>query len=156
MSLLIGENAVVSIHYKLSDAEGTEMENSAGAEPLRYLHGNGNLIPGLENALVGKSTGDELSVAIPPEEAYGEVMPQLVQEVDRAVFQGVDTIEPGMAFQSQAPDGSTQRIVVREVDGDSVTIDANHPLAGVELHFDVQVVDVRPATDEELEHGHAH
>lgn len=156
MSLLIGDNAVVSIHYKLSDVEGNEIENSAGAEPLKYLHGAGNLIPGLENALVGKSTGDELTVAVPPEEAYGEVVPQLVQEVGREVFQGVDTIEPGMAFQAQGQDGSAQRIVVTEVDGDKVTIDANHPLAGVELRFDVQVVDVRPATDEEVDHGHPH
>lgn len=156
MSLLIGDNAVVSIHYKLSDAEGNEIENSAGSDPLKYLHGVGNLIPGLETALVGKSAGDELTVAVPPEEAYGEVVPQLVQEVDREIFQGVDTVEPGMAFQSQTQDGSVQRIVVTEVDGDRVTIDANHPLAGVELHFDVQVVDVRPATDEEVEHGHVH
>ncbi|MBN7796717.1 FKBP-type peptidyl-prolyl cis-trans isomerase [Parahaliea mediterranea] len=156
MSLLIGDNAVVSLHYKLSDAEGNEIENSAGAEPLKYLHGAGNLIPGLENALVGKSTGAELTVAVPPEDAYGEVVPQLIQEVDREVFQGVDSIEPGMAFQAQGQDGGAQRVVVTAVDGDKVTIDANHPLAGVELHFDVQVVDVRPATDEEVDHGHPH
>lgn len=156
MSLLIGDNAVVSIHYKLSDADGNELENSAEAEPLKYLHGAGNLIPGLENALTGKTAGDELSVAIPPEEAYGEVAPQLVQEVERSMFQGVDQVEPGMVFQAKAPDGNVQRITVREVNGDKVTIDANHPMAGVELHFEVQVVEVRPATDEEIEHGHVH
>jgi FKBP-type peptidyl-prolyl cis-trans isomerase SlyD len=156
MSLLIGDNAVVSIHYKLSDAEGNEMENSAGAEPLTYLHGAGNLIPGLETALAGKVAGDELSVTVPAEEAYGEVEPQLIQAVDREVFQGVENIEPGMVFQAQGQDGSAQRVVVREVEGDNVTIDANHPLAGVALHFEVEVVDVRPATDEEVAHGHVH
>jgi len=156
MSLLIGDNAVVSIHYKLSDAQGNEIENSAAAEPLKYLHGAGNLIPGLGSALVGKPTGAELSVAIPPEEAYGEVQAELVQQVDRSVFQGVESIEPGMAFQSQAPDGSVQRIVVKDVEGDNVTIDANHPLAGEELHFEVEVLEVRTATEEEIAHGHVH
>lgn len=156
MSLLIGDNTVVSIHYALSDDEGNEMENSAGSDPLTYLHGTGNLIPGLESALVGKTAGDELEVVVPPEEGYGEVVPQLVQAVDRSVFQGADTIEPGMVFQAQDPQGNVQRIVVKDVDGDEVTIDANHPLAGAELHFQVQIVDVREATQEEIDHGHAH
>lgn len=156
MSLLIGDNAVVSIHYTLSDADGNTLDSSAGAEPLNYLHGAGNIIPGLENALAGKVTGDELNVVIAPADGYGEVVPQLVQVVDRAVFQGVDSIEPGMAFQSQDPQGNVQRVVVTAVEGDEITIDANHPLAGTELHFEVQVVDVRPATDEEVAHGHVH
>lgn len=156
MSLLIGDNTVVSIHYSLSDADGNEMENSSGSDPLQYLHGADNLIPGLENALTGKSTGDELSVAIPPEEAYGEVMPQLVQVVNRTAFQGVDAIQPGMVFQAKDPEGNERRIEVKAVDGDDVTIDANHPLAGVELHFQVQVVDVREASQEEMAHGHVH
>ncbi|WP_220463555.1 FKBP-type peptidyl-prolyl cis-trans isomerase [Sediminihaliea albiluteola] len=156
MSLLIGDNAVVSLHYKLSDAQGNEIENSAGAEPLKYLHGAGNLIIGLENALVGKASGAQVSVAVPAEEAYGEIQAELIQQVERSMFQGIDTIEPGMAFQSEAPDGSVQRIVVRDVEGDTVTIDANHPLAGETLHFDVEVLEVRNATEEEIAHGHAH
>ncbi|GAB3288770.1 FKBP-type peptidyl-prolyl cis-trans isomerase [Parahaliea aestuarii] len=156
MSLLIGDNAVVSIHYTLTDAEGNQLDSSQGSEPLVYLHGNGNLIPGLENALVGKASGDELNVALAPADGYGEPLPQLVQEVDRSIFQGVESIEPGMAFQSQDPQGNAQRVVVTAVEGDTITIDANHPLAGVELHFEVQVVDVRPGTDEEIAHGHAH
>jgi FKBP-type peptidyl-prolyl cis-trans isomerase SlyD len=156
MSLLIGDNAVVSIHYHLTDPEGNTLDSSQGGEPLKYLHGAGNLIPGLESALVGKVAGDELTVTVPPEEAYGDVEPELIQVVERAVFQGIDAIEPGMAFQAQGPDGGAQRVVVREVDGDNVTIDGNHPLAGVTLSFAVQVVDVRPATDEEVAHGHVH
>ncbi|TXS88983.1 peptidylprolyl isomerase [Parahaliea aestuarii] len=154
--MLIGDNAVVSIHYTLTDAEGNQLDSSQGSEPLVYLHGNGNLIPGLENALVGKASGDELNVALAPADGYGEPLPQLVQEVDRSIFQGVESIEPGMAFQSQDPQGNAQRVVVTAVEGDTITIDANHPLAGVELHFEVQVVDVRPGTDEEIAHGHAH
>ncbi|TXS96762.1 peptidylprolyl isomerase [Parahaliea maris] len=154
--MLIGDNAVVSIHYTLSDADGNTLDSSAGSDPLNYLHGAGNIIPGLENALTGKVSGDELNVVIAPADGYGEVVPQLVQVVDRAVFQGVETIEPGMAFQSQDPQGNVQRVVVTAVEGDEITIDANHPLAGTELHFEVQVVDVRPATDEEVAHGHVH
>ena len=97
-----------------------------------------------------------LSVKVAPEEAYGPVVDELIDVVPRAAFQGVETVEPGMTFQAQGPDGATQRIVVTSVEGDSVTIDANHPLAGVQLHFDVQVVGVREATDEEIAHGHVH
>ncbi|MEJ2533086.1 MAG: peptidylprolyl isomerase [Halioglobus sp.] len=156
MSLLIDDKRVVSMHYKLTDASGNVLDSSEGAEPLNYLHGAGNLIPGLEKALAGREQGDSLQVVVEPADAYGDVRPEMIQAVDRSAFQGVETVEPGMTFQAQGPDGATQRIVVTGVEGDSVTIDANHPLAGVQLHFDVQVVGVREATDEEIAHGHVH
>ncbi|PLW70725.1 FKBP-type peptidyl-prolyl cis-trans isomerase [Pseudohalioglobus lutimaris] len=156
MSLLIGNNVVASIHYTLTNNSGEVLDSSEGAEPLAYLHGAGNIIPGLENALVGKATGASLQVTIAPEDAYGEVQPELVQVVPREAFQGVDEIEPGMAFEAQDPQGQARRIIVKSVADDEITIDANHPLAGVELNFDVQVVDVRDASEEEVAHGHVH
>ena len=140
MSLLIGENTVVSMHYKLTDNAGEVLDSSEGAQPLNYLHGAGNIIPGLERALVGKTEGDSLQVEIKPEDAYGEVQPDMIQVVPRAAFQGVESIEPGMAFEARGDGGAAQRIVVKEVSGDEITVDANHPLAGVELNFDVQIV----------------
>ena len=156
MSLLIGNNVVASIHYTLTNNSGEVLDSSEGAEPLAYLHGAGNIIPGLENALVGKTAGSTLQVNIAPADAYGELQPELVQVVPREAFQGVDEIEPGMAFEAQDPQGQARRIIVKSVEGNEVTIDANHPLAGVELNFDVQVVDVRDASEEEIAHGHVH
>ncbi len=156
MSLLIGDNLVVSMHYKLTDDDANVLDSSEGSEPLAYLHGAGNIIPGLEKALVGKVAGDSLQVRIEPAEAYGEIRPELIETVDIAAFQGVDSVEPGMAFEAQAPDGSVQRIVVKAVEGNDVTIDANHPLAGVTLNFDIEIVGVREATEEEITHGHVH
>lgn len=156
MSLLIGDKLVVTIHYKLTDNSGEVIDSSEGAEPLAYLHGAGNIIPGLENALVGKTAGATLQVAIAPEDGYGEIHPQLIETVPREAFQGIDSIEPGMAFEAQGSDGQARRIVVKEVDGDEIIIDGNHPLAGVDLNFDVEVVSVREASEEEIAHGHVH
>ena len=156
MSLLIGNNSVVSMHYTLTDNAGNVLDSSQNAEPLTYLHGARNIIPGLEKALVGKIEGDALQVKVEPAEGYGEVVSELINTIDKSAFQGVDTIEEGMAFQAQAPDGSTQRIIVTKVEGNEITVDANHPLAGVTLNFDVEIVSVREATEEEVAHGHAH
>jgi FKBP-type peptidyl-prolyl cis-trans isomerase SlyD len=156
MSLLIADNLVVSMHYKLTDDGGNVLDSSEGSEPLAYLHGTGNIIPGLEKALVGKVEGDSLKAKVEPADGYGDVNPELIQAVNKSAFDGVDAIEPGMAFEAQAPDGSMQRILVKEVNGDEVTIDANHPLAGFVLTFDVEIVGVREATEEEVSHGHAH
>ena len=156
MSLLIGDKLVVTIHYKLTDNSGEVIDSSEGAEPLAYLHGAGNIIPGLENALVGKTAGATLQVAVDPEDGYGEIHPQLIETVPREAFEGIDTIEPGMAFEAQGSDGQARRIVVKEVSGDEIIIDGNHPLAGVELNFDVEVVAVRDASEEEIAHGHVH
>lgn len=156
MNLLIGDKLVVSMHYKLTDDDGNLLDSSEGREPLSYIHGAGNIIPGLEKALVGKVQGDSLKVKIEPKEGYGEIIPDLIQTLERSVFQGVEKIEPGMAFEAQAPNGAVQRILVTKVDGDNITIDANHPLAGVSLNFDVEITGVREATKEELEKGHLH
>ena len=156
MTLLVGNNLVVSMHYKLTDNDGNILDNSEGSEPLTYLHGVGNIIPGLENALTGKVEGDKLQVKVEPADGYGEIMPELIQIIDKATFQGVDSVEVGMAFEAQAPDGSKPRIVVKEVKGDDVTINANHPLAGMALNFDVEIVGVREATEEEVAHSHVH
>ena len=156
MSLLIGNNLIVSMHYKLTDDKGNVLDSSEGAEPLAYLHGAGNIIPGLESALVGKVTGDTMKVKVEPADAYGEIVPELIQIVDKAAFQGVDKVEVGMAFEAQAPDGAMQRIVATKVDGDKVTINANHPLAGMVLTFDVEIIGVREAAEEEVSHGHVH
>ena len=156
MSLLIGDNLVVSMHYTLTDNEGNVLDSSEGAEPLTYLHGAGNIIPGLEKALVGKVEGDTQQVTVQPAEGYGEVMSELMQTVDKAAFQGVESVEVGMSFEAQTSDGSVQHIVVSKVDGDQVTVDANHPLAGVVLNFDVEIVSVREATEEEISHGLVH
>lgn len=156
MSLLIGDNLVVTIHYTLTDNDGNVLDSSRNAKPLSYLHGAGNIIPGLENALVGKTQGAKLQVKIEPVDAYGELRPELTQIVERSMFENVDSLEPGMTFQAQAPDGSQQRIVVKKVEDEKVTIDANHPLAGVTLNFDVEIVGVREATDDEQKHKHVH
>ncbi len=156
MSLLVGDNSVVSIHYTLTSDAGEVIDSSEGAEPLRYLHGAGNIIPGLERALVGKATGSSMQVSIAPEDGYGEPQPELVQQIPVSAFEGVDAIEPGMAFQAEDAQGNARRVVVRSVDDDQVVIDGNHPLAGVQLNFDVQVVDVRDATPDEIAHGHVH
>jgi FKBP-type peptidyl-prolyl cis-trans isomerase SlyD len=156
MSLMIGENSVVSMHYKLTDNEGNVIDSSEGMDPLTYLHGAGNIIPGLEKALLGKVEKDALTVKVPPTEGYGEVVEELVETVPKVAFQGVDKIEAGMSFEAQDPNGEMQRIVVKKVEGDMVTVDANHPLAGVELNFDVNVISVREATEEEISHGHVH
>ncbi len=155
MSLLIGENSVVSMHYKLTDNDGNVIDSSEGMEPLTYLHGAGNIIPGLEKALIGKVEQDTITVKVAPEEGYGEVLQELIQTIDKAAFQDVETLEAGMMFEAQGPNGP-QRIVVKKVEGDQVTIDGNHPLAGVELNFDINIVNVREATEDEIAHGHVH
>lgn len=148
---------VVTIHYTLTNDQGEQLDSSReeGREPLTYLEGAQNIIGGLENALTEKAAGDQLNVSIEPAEGYGDVNEELVQPVPRSAFEGVDSIEPGMQFQAQTP-GGPQVVRVVEVNDDTVTIDANHPLAGETLHFDVEVVDTREASEEETEHGHVH
>lgn len=151
----VSDKAVVSIHYTLKNDEGNTLDSSAGQAPLDYIHGLGNIIPGLERELADKSVGDKLQVTVEAQDAYGEVNPELIQQLPRSMFEGVDNIEVGMAFHAQT--GAGQQVVeVIEVDGDTVTINGNHALAGQRLHFDVEVVGIRAATEEELSHGHVH
>lgn len=151
----VAQDAVVSIHYTLTNDKGETLDSSAGAEPLVYLHGNGNLIPGLENALAGKQAGDKLSVKIAPADAYGEYDKSLVQQVPRRQFKGVGDVREGMQFQVQSNAGP-RMVTVTKVAGDMVTIDGNHALAGQNLNFEVEIAEVRAATSEELAHGHVH
>ncbi|MCC6424766.1 MAG: peptidylprolyl isomerase [Phycisphaerales bacterium] len=151
----IDKNRVVSFDYTLTDDQGQMLDSSRGKEPLVYLHGVGGIIPGLEEAMQGKKKGEEFQIKIAPEKAYGPRDEALVQAVPRERFQGVENIHPGMQFQAKGSAG--QRVVtVAKVDDQHVTVDANHPLAGVTLTFDVKIVEVRDATEEELSHGHAH
>ncbi|WP_158774621.1 FKBP-type peptidyl-prolyl cis-trans isomerase [Cobetia sp. L2A1] len=151
----IAQNAVVSFHYTLTNNDGEVLDTSEGREPLAYIHGAGNIVPGLEKELDGKQSGDALKVAVTPEEGYGEVQEALVQEVPRDAFQGVEDIEAGMQFQAQTQGGPLM-VTVTKVEGDTVVVDGNHPLAGETLNFDVQITEVREASAEELEHGHVH
>jgi FKBP-type peptidyl-prolyl cis-trans isomerase SlyD len=152
--MTIKENSAVSFHYTLTDDAGQTIDSSAGQEPLAYLHGAGNIIPGLENALEGKAVGDQLNVSVAAEEGYGPVQEELVQDVPRSSFQGVENIEIGMQFEAQTGQGGTVPVTVTAVTDETVTVDGNHPLAGKSLNFDVTIEDVRDATAEELEHGH--
>lgn len=151
----ISENCVVSINYTLEDDNGNLLDKSE-EQPLAYIHGTGSLISGLEKELEGKTSGDNIKVVVEPKDAYGEYRPQLIQTVSKEMFQGVEKVEPGMQFEARGADNETMVVRVDEVEGNNVTINGNHPLAGVALNFDVEVVDVREASDEELEHGHVH
>jgi|TARA_B110000438_G_scaffold127850_1_gene124214 FKBP-type peptidyl-prolyl cis-trans isomerase SlyD len=153
----VEEHAVVLIHYVLTNNDKEVLDSSEGQDPLAYLHGTGHLIPGLEAQLLGKVAGDKLNVTVQPGDGYGEFNKELVQTVPRDVFEGVESIEPGMQFQTSNEGGSGgEAITVVSVENDEVTIDGNHPLAGETLHFAVDIIEVREATAEELEHGHVH
>jgi FKBP-type peptidyl-prolyl cis-trans isomerase SlyD len=151
----IETNKVVTIDYTLTDDQHTVIDTSEGQEPLAYLHGNGNLIPGLENALTGQSPGASLKVVIPPEEGYGLRDDSLVGDLPRTAFAGAEDVKPGMRFQARGPQG-VEMLTVVSVSADAVTVDRNHPLAGATLHFDVTVREIREATEHEIEHGHVH
>lgn len=151
----ISQDQVVSIHYTLRDDAGEIIDRSADGEPLTYLHGHGNLIPGLERELTGRKPGDRLQVKIAPAEAYGEYDKELVQRVPRRALKGIASLRVGMRLQAQAP-GSSRAVTVTQIVGDMVTLDGNHPLAGKNLNFEVEVAGVRAATEEELAHGHVH
>ena len=151
----IKTNAVVSIHYTLTDKSGEVLDTSDGQEPLAYLHGRGNLISGLEKELEGKEEGDKLNVTIPPEDAYGIRDEQLVRKVSRSSFKDIQELQPGMQFQSQSDNG-VEIFTITKIEGNEVTIDGNHALADVALTFDVEVTEIREATEEELAHGHVH
>ena len=151
----ISDNKVVSINYTLTNDKGEVLDSSSGKAPLAYLHGNKNIIAGLENALVGKEVGAKFNITIPPEEAYGVHNESLLQVIPKNVFQGIEKVEPGMQFQAKSDEG-IQVVTVTKVDGDKITVDGNHALAGETLTFDVEVTEIREATDEELQHGHVH
>jgi FKBP-type peptidyl-prolyl cis-trans isomerase SlyD len=151
----ISSDRVVTIHYTLKNDSGTVLDSSAGGEPLAYIQGHGNLVSGLEKALEGKEHGSSLAVVVAPAEGYGERDEGLIQRVPKRTLQGSGDIKKGMQFQARTDDGM-RLFTVTAVIGDMVTLDGNHPLADQTLHFDIEVVGVREATAEELEHGHVH
>ena len=152
----IEKNAKVSIEYTLRNDDGDVLDNSQETEPLTFLQGTGQIIPGLEKAIEGKVEGEKFTVTIEPDEGYGTYDEELVVEVARSQFHDLKKIEKGSEVQAEMQDGSTQVFVVKSVTDEQVTLDANHPLAGSTLHFDVRVTGVSEATKEEIDHGHAH
>ena len=154
--MTISQHKVVEFHYTVSDAATNEViDSSKDSEPLTYLHGARNIIPGLEQALEGKSVGDEFEVTIDAPDAYGEYSDDRVQVVPISAFEGVEKIEPGVMVAAQTEQGAIEMIIT-EVNGDQVTVDANHPLAGKSLTFKVSVELIRDASPEEIDHGHVH
>jgi FKBP-type peptidyl-prolyl cis-trans isomerase SlyD len=146
---------VVTLNYTLTDNEGNVIDQSTDSS-FAYLHGASNIIPGLESALAGKAAGDSLNVSVEPSEAYGERDPEKTQSVPRNMFPEDTEIEVGMQFHAQGPGGETLVVTIAEVEGDTITVDGNHPLAGIPLNFAVEVIEVRDASEEELDHGHVH
>jgi FKBP-type peptidyl-prolyl cis-trans isomerase SlyD len=149
----IVQDKVAEIEYVLK-VDGEIVDQSEAGDPLVYLHGHNNIIPGLEDALEGHQAGDHLTVTVSPEDGYGERDDENVQVLPRADFD--DDVEVGASYFAQSDDGSVNPFTVVSVSGDDVTVDFNPPLAGQTLNFEVTVKDVRDATAEELEHGHAH
>ncbi|MDH5571964.1 MAG: peptidylprolyl isomerase [Gammaproteobacteria bacterium] len=151
----ITERKVVTINYTLKDDDGNVID-SAQDSSFAYLHGADNIIPGLEQALEGKKEGESLSVAIEPANGYGERNASLSQVVPKDMFEDDAEIIVGMQFHAESPDGQPVVVTVTHIDGNDVTVDGNHPLAGINLNFDVDIISIRDASDEEMEHGHVH
>lgn len=151
----VANNTVVMIDYTLTDDDGRVIDSSDGGEPLGYVHGVGSIVAGLEKALDGKSAGDSVQVKVAPGEGYGEHDPELVRVATREQFQGIPKVEVGMQFRAGSGEDSMV-VTVASIDGDQITLDGNHPLAGMNLNFAVKVIEVRAATKVEIEHGHPH
>ena len=151
----IDDHAVVTFHYTLTDGSGRVLDSSLGNDPLTYLQGSGQIVPGLELQMAGHVAGDKFDAVVAPGDGYGASDPALVHVISRAQLQGVDDLEVGMQFQAEGGRHPTT-VTITRIEGDDVTVDANHPLAGATLHFAIEVTDVRAATAEELSHGHVH
>lgn len=155
MPASVASNKVVSIHYTLTNDDGDVLDSSSGGEPLAYLHGAGNIVPGLERQIEGKSVGDKFDAVVPPSEGYGERTGPAPQAISRDAFGDVE-VEPGMSFVIEDDDGNQTPLWIVDVEEEHVYVDANHPLAGETLHFAVEVIEIRDATAAELAHGHVH
>jgi FKBP-type peptidyl-prolyl cis-trans isomerase SlyD len=151
----VSDDVVVSIEYTLT-VDGEVMDSTEGDEPLQFLQGHQNIIPGLEHELAGMKIGENKTVTVPPGEAYGEVEPENIVDVPRTEFPTEIPLEVGTELEVKNADGEVLSATIAEVNGDTVKLDFNHPLAGKQLVFDVTVVDLRTATEEELAHGHVH
>jgi len=152
----VSKDCVVSLEYRLHLGDGKTVDESAPGAPLSYLHGRGQIVPGLEGALEGLAAGDSKQVVVAPAQGYGEHDTRGLQVVPRSMLPPGAELQVGMTLQAQTEGGDIIPITIRELRGDSVVVDLNHPLAGKTLHFDIKVSEVRQATTEELEHGHAH
>lgn len=146
---------VVTLHYTLTDDSGEILDSSHGGEPLSYLHGHGNIVPGLEKAIEGVAAGHKAKVCVPPDEGYGEKNPEAIFEAPREHFPPDMELTVGERVSADGPEGPISFMIV-SVSEKAAVLDANHPLAGQTLHFDVEIVRVREATKEEIEHGHTH
>lgn len=153
---LIANNMVVSFHYTLKNAQGEVLDSSREAQPLTYLHGYGQIVPGLENALVGKTTGAAFNVIVPAAEGYGEYRDELVISVKRQEVSLPEGVEVGSIVELHSSQGESFPARVTELSDEGIVLDANHPLAGEALHFDIEVTSIRAASKEEVEHGHVH
>jgi len=151
----IADHKAVKIHYTLTGQDDSVIDSSREGDPLDYIHGLGVLVPGLETVLQGKEAGDRIVVTVPPKEGYGERSDELLQKIERSMFEFDGDIEVGMRFQAETDHG-VDLVEVTAVDEKYINIDANHPLAGATLNFDVEIVEVRDATEEEVAHGHVH
>jgi FKBP-type peptidyl-prolyl cis-trans isomerase SlyD len=149
----ITDGRVATFHYTLTDGDGQVIDKSSPERPLSYLHGAGNIVPGLESALAGKRAGDSLDAEVAPEQGYGPRHEAMVQQVPRSAFPDIDAVKPGMQFEARTERGPLL-VTVTAIDPEHVTVDGNHPLAGKTLHFAVEVTDVREATDQESNQGH--
>ncbi|HYO64750.1 MAG TPA: peptidylprolyl isomerase [Archangium sp.] len=152
----VSKDSVVSLEYRLHLGDGQVVDESEPGQPLAYMHGRGQIVPGLEGQLEGMSAGESKKVVVPPAQGYGEHDPRGMQEVPREMFPPNAQLQPGVTISAQTADGDVIPITIRELKGDKVVVDLNHPMAGKTLHFDITVREVRAATDEEKEHGHAH
>jgi FKBP-type peptidyl-prolyl cis-trans isomerase SlyD len=154
---VVEDGVVVGIYYTLKDDRGQVIDtNRKGGSPLKYLQGAGNLVPGLERALQGAKKGDTIKVDVAPEEGYGQPKPELLEEVPREAFPADAPVAPGAVFNGRHPNGHSFQVRIAKVEGDKVTVDRNHPLAGKTLHFEVTVDKLRESTEEERAHGHVH
>ena len=147
----IQDKSIVSLHYTLTDDDGNTIDTSKGQEPLVYMQGTKAIISGLERELHGKSVGARLQVTVQPEDGYGPIIPQLIRTAKPEAFNGIDEIKPGMTFTAKGPEGQVQEVVVEEVSEAGIRVNANHPLAGKVLHFDVSIEDVQAPTPEDLD-----
>ena len=151
----IGENKVVQMHYTLKNGDGEVLDTSDGKDPLTYMHTEGAIIPGLFKAITGKKVGEKVSVVVQPGEAYGEQDDELIKQIPRDSFKGMEDMAVGVKVEADTDNG-IQIATITKIGDDEVTIDLNHPLAGVTLHFDVEITHIREATEEEISHGHVH
>jgi FKBP-type peptidyl-prolyl cis-trans isomerase SlyD len=155
--MTIQKDKVVTMHYHLTNSDdGQVLDSSRDNDPLTYLHGTGSIIPGLEHELAGLDVGATKTVQVAAADAYGEYDDEMVQTLPREEFAGIDNLEVGMRLQAQDQNGNTFHVHIAQIDGDEVVIDGNHPLAGMPLTFEIEIIAVRDATAEELRHGHAH